>query len=167
MGLREKGKALPWQAQVAKQLPNRKGKSKYKNEPVTAYGIKFRSKIELKFYKALRAMKLDFKYEHKVCLTKKTIIKNKGKIITRAQGFQQVKMFVDFYFVLNGVEYFLDTKGSLKHIDPVSKLKYKLLGFQLYEEKRFNSIIRFVTYDTIDGVIFQLKEILKGNLDHL
>ena len=44
-------------------------------------------------------------------------------------------MSVDFVIPKDGITYYVDTKGSKKHVDPVSRLKYNLLKHQLNPEK--------------------------------
>ena len=124
----------------------------------------FDSKAEMNFYKFLTGRKIKFEFQKRIDLTRNTLKKNKNVLLLSKHGYTQVYLKVDFVFDLHGITYYIDTKGSKDFVDPVSKLKYRLLAFKLFEEgKADTSRIKFIYMDGMESAMYSIIALQQGN----
>jgi hypothetical protein len=97
--------------------------SKYGNNKIEVDGVKFDSKLEQFCYNLFKTLGFDFDFQRTVLLQEG--FRYVGKAI------RPITMIVDFVLRINGCEYYVDTKGFATE---TSKLKYKMLKFQLKDE---------------------------------
>jgi len=94
------------------------------------------SVTERDFYNMLKSMGIDFRFQHEIMLVgparhREHKSKKNPLPLFADRGAEAVTMKVDFMFLHEGITYYLDTKGSKKHVKEVSKLKYDMLKHKL------------------------------------
>lgn len=119
-------------------LPNSETKSKYGNKKVEYDGIKFDSKKECEYYKGLKLLE-----QKKEISDIKTQVK--FKLLDPFTDFggekhRGISYFADFQYTdKDGNNIVVDVKASIKFLDPVYKIKKKLL-LSIYKDMIFKEI---------------------------
>ena len=98
--------------------------SKYGNKKIELDGVKFDSKLELFCYQQFKSLGLEFDFQ-------RTILLQEG-FRFRGKAIRPITMIVDFVLRINGMTYYVDTKGFATE---TSKLKYKMLKYSLKDEE--------------------------------
>lgn len=94
------------------------------------------SVTERDFYNMLKSMGLDFQFQHEIMLIGPTrprepkTKKNPVPLFVDRCA-EAVTMKVDFVLAHDGITYYLDTKGSKKHVKEASKMRYDMLKHKL------------------------------------
>jgi len=97
---------------------------KYGNKKKIVDGVKFDSKLELYCYKMLTLSKIEFDFQKPITLIER--FKYDGKWI------RETTVVVDFVIKYGDDTIYVDTKGFATE---VSKIKYKMLKYQLKDEQ--------------------------------
>lgn len=97
---------------------------KYGNKKKIVDGVKFDSKLELYCYKMLTLSKIEFDFQKPITLIER--FKYDGKWI------RETTVVVDFVIKDGDDTIYVDTKGFATE---VSKIKYKMLKYQLKDEQ--------------------------------
>lgn len=103
--------------------------------------MKFDSNLERDFYNMLTDLEIKFQFQVEIELVGPALHKEKpGKqnpvLLLLDRGAEAVSMKVDFVFEKDGVTYYIDTKGSKKHVRRDSKMRYDMLKHKLHNEGR-------------------------------
>lgn len=98
--------------------------SKYGNKKIEVDGIKFDSRLEQFCYDKFKILGFDFDFQ-------KTVLMQEG-FRFRGKAIRPITMIVDFVLKINGMTYYIDTKGFATE---TSKLKYKMLKYSLKDEE--------------------------------
>jgi hypothetical protein len=126
---------------------------KYNNNKVERYGLTFDSELELYAYEMLTKFKFKFDYQFKYQLFP-SHVNWKGETIKR------MNMFIDFRINLpDGTFIYFDTKGFETE---ESKMKYKMLSYQLITSGVKHQIIWLHKKDAVMSYIINLKDKLNG-----
>ncbi len=119
---------------------------------VEAYGLKFDSKLEKYAFDQFKAFGLEFEFQKKYILQEKFRDKLTDKMI------RAITLTVDFVFDINGIPYYVDTKGFATDL---SKVKYKMLA-KLFEDE--DNVIIFVKKAAVKNYAIYLRSKIKGNV---
>lgn len=115
--------------------------------------VKFDSTTEMILYDAFKNVDHKFVFQYRVDFFD-TVYKSAKLPLLKDGGATAIYMVVDYYFVKNGIEYFVDAKGSIEHATEKSKLLYRLLKHKLYREgKAESSAIVWVSRKQIDALL--------------
>ena len=117
---------------------------KYGNKKIEAYGIKFDSKLEFYCYNVFKDLGFDFDFQRTVLLQEG--FRYVGKAI------RPITMIVDFVLRINGLTYYVDTKGFATE---TSKLKYKMLKYSLKEEEN-TDVVWLHSQKEVNDFLFNL-----------
>jgi hypothetical protein len=123
------------------------------NAKVSRHGLTFGSTTEADFYSALLKVGVSFEWQVGFVLWP-TIPKKKNSELLRFSGVRVRKMFVDFKLVLDGIEYYIDTKGNRDYTTDMSLFKYNWLKAQLVLEGKENAAaIVHIQYDEVQVLL--------------
>jgi len=111
---------------------NKPVKHKYNAQKTVVDGITFDSKLESFMYGRLKQLSIPFDFQFEVEL-QPAFREPKGTAVRR------MYMKIDFVIRVNGVAYFVDTKGFAT---PDAKLKYKMLKYIIFKSGR-NDVVLF------------------------
>lgn len=129
--------------------------------PCTIAGIEFKSKLEGRIYKAIKALGIDIKYET-VTYTLSPKIRSKVPFYnkTKVRGFHKMSSVVeditytpDFNFKLNGIYVIMEAKGKENDVYPIKRnlfrkqlelLDYPVMFFEVHSKKEALEAIKIV-----------------------
>lgn len=106
----------------------------------TPDGIKCASITEGHFHMALTKIEIPFIFQHKIelygpAVHRPSSQKERARLpLIRDRGIEAICLTVDFVFEYGGITYYCDTKGSKKHVQRDSKMRYDMLKRKLYNE---------------------------------
>lgn len=120
--------------------------SKYGNNKKVVNGIKFDSELELYCYFLLNTLKFNFDFQKQITLI--------DKFKYNKEAVRAITAIVDFVVYHNGKEIYIDTKGFATE---VSKIKYKMLRFQL-KDKKNTEVVWLKTKKEVNKFLIDLKE---------
>lgn len=116
-------------------------------------GIKYDSTTEMILYDAFKNVGHDFIFQYRVDFFE-TAYKAPKLPLLKDGGATAIYMVVDYFFVMNGIEYYVDAKGSIEHATDKSKLLYRLLKHRLYREgKAASAAIVWISRKQIDALL--------------
>lgn len=97
------------------------------------HGITFDSITEANFYDVLLRVGIPFEYQVKFTFHD-GVPKNKKVKLLSSHGIHEAGCKIDYRFVLDGITYLVDTKGSVDHIDTAARARYWRLKRMLYDQ---------------------------------
>lgn len=122
----------------------------HRSKKVVRHDITFDSIFEADLYDALNKMGVDFDFQVQFFLTGKTFPKNAKKPLLSASCAEALTMKVDFVIRTETGLIYADAKGSEHSTTDMSKMRYRLLKYQLAEKGEFDSQIKFI-YQSKEG----------------
>jgi len=120
--------------------------SKYGNNKIVVDGVKFDSKLEMYCYEVLAELKFNFEFQKKIILI--------DGFRYNKKAIRPITLTVDFVVTHNNIEYYIDIKGFATD---VSKLKYKMLRYQLKDNPK-TDVIWLTSKKAIYQFLINLKE---------
>ena len=120
--------------------------TKYGNTKIVVNGVKFDSKLEMHCYEMLTENKLQFEFQKKIILI--------DGFRYNKKAIRPITLTVDFVVKHNDIDYYIDIKGFATD---VSKLKYKMLRYQLKDNPK-TDVIWLTSKKAIYQFLINLKE---------